>query len=610
MKKMKLRSAIAIGLIAGLLIPAVVTGLYTIAMQRRILEKELNSYHSRVTDILCLGMSEPIWSIIPEFGEPLVSAVMTDPCILRVTITSENGKFLEKKRNRGKTGNTLKQTAPVLYHGLEIGKVFVEIDPSQMETTLGGQRNVFLAMCMIQFITSLIIIFYLLNIKVLKPVKRLIRQSGRLARKELDEEFHWAQGDEVGLLGRSLEHSRRSLLKLFGELEEMNVKITRNAYELAKAKESAETANRAKSEFVANMSHEIRTPMNAILGFTDILKDKIHDEERRQYLSLIRTSGNSLLILINDILDLSKIEAGKMKLEYEPINPIFVFEEIASIFSQKIEEKGLKFALEVDQDITEYLLLDKARLRQILLNLAGNAVKFTESGSIKISIQTLEYKESPDTVDFVFAVADTGIGIPEEKEKSIFNAFEQQLGQDHAIYGGTGLGLAITKRLTEIMGGSVSVSSKKGQGSIFTVTLKNVRKAKSVDAPEKEIDMSSDAAHSEFRPEYDYERKFETYTLEPESRKRLPELINLLKTSFMPRWEEIIDMLIMDDADDFANDLTLAGREYGFPLITEYGEQLAACVKAYDTVCVKTNLAQFPSIAKKIERFGDEKLGK
>ena len=257
--------------------------------------------------------------------------------------------------------------------------------------------------------------------------------------------------------------------------------------------EVADAANRAKSEFLANMSHEIRTPMNAILGFTEILKRKIINEQHKKYLASIHSAGKSLMTLINDILDLSKIEAGKMKIKYEAINPVSVFKEIAGVFSQKISDKGLKFFMETDMNLPEFIMLDEVRLRQIIFNLVGNAIKFTESGSVRIKVQTLAHKETPDRIDFIFSVEDTGIGIPEDQQETIFDAFEQQSGQDHATYGGTGLGLAITKRLAELMGGAISVSGEKGKGSVFTVTLKNVHKVKWSDTVEQKSDKSADS---------------------------------------------------------------------------------------------------------------------
>ncbi len=248
-------------------------------------------------------------------------------------------------------------------------------------------------------------------------------------------------------------------------------------------REAAEAANRAKSEFLTTMSHEIRTPMNAILGFTELLDSKIKDEQQKQYLAAIISSGKILLGLINDILDLSKIEAGKLDLHYQMVNPRSVFNEIKQIFSQKAREKGLDFYMELDPSIPDGLLLDELRLRQIYLNLVGNAVKFTESGYIRLCLKKHLANKDGNLLNLIFSVEDTGIGMPETQKELIFDAFTQQAGQSSAKYGGTGLGLTITRRLVEMMGGEISVESVPGKGSTFHVILKHVSTGTGEDRP-------------------------------------------------------------------------------------------------------------------------------
>lgn len=233
-------------------------------------------------------------------------------------------------------------------------------------------------------------------------------------------------------------------------------------------------ANQIKSEFLANMSHEIRTPMNAILGFTEVLDNKIKDEKLKDYLYAIQTSGKSLMTLINDILDLSKIEAGKMELEYAAVNPHSIFKEMETIFFHKMAEKHLDFKIEIDPHLPNALVLDEVRLRQILLNLVGNAIKFTEKGFIRISVYEKFLREDHSEINLLFSVEDSGIGIPEDQLKIIFEAFTQQKGQSQSQFGGTGLGLAITKRLVTMMGGQIFATSKVGEGSSFNVILEKV----------------------------------------------------------------------------------------------------------------------------------------
>ncbi len=241
--------------------------------------------------------------------------------------------------------------------------------------------------------------------------------------------------------------------------------------ELERSKEKAESASRAKGEFLATISHELRTPMNAILGFTELLRNKAGRRLKKEYVDAIESSGKNLLLMINDILDLSKIESGNVELKQQPVNLPEILWEVESIFRYKAEEKGLHLRLEVQKELPQMILLDEARLRQVLVNLVGNAIKFTNEGDICIRAGL----DKPGRADLWLEVEDSGMGIAAEEHDHIFEAFVQQSGQDNRQYGGTGLGLSITKRLVEMMNGRISVKSTPGLGSIFRVQLKNVQ---------------------------------------------------------------------------------------------------------------------------------------
>lgn len=240
------------------------------------------------------------------------------------------------------------------------------------------------------------------------------------------------------------------------------------------AKEAADSANKLKSEFLANMSHEIRTPMNSVIGFSELLRSRITDEKNKEFLNGIISSGKNLLVLINDILDLSKIEAGKFELAYDAVKIRDFLKEVYQIFSIKLDEKNLKFTENVHEDIPESLLVDEVRLRQILVNLIGNAVKFTDSGSVSIAIYPQQFYKDINKLDIMIEVSDTGIGISLDQQALIFEAFRQKTGQNINKYGGTGLGLSITKRLVEMMSGSISVESDVGKGSSFRIFLPKI----------------------------------------------------------------------------------------------------------------------------------------
>ncbi len=244
---------------------------------------------------------------------------------------------------------------------------------------------------------------------------------------------------------------------------------------LIEAKEAADTANKFKSQFLANMSHEIRTPMNAILGFSELLRSRLDGEKNKEFLNSIIASGKSLLTLINDILDLSKIEAGKLELEYAPFDIRNLINEIRQIFTLKVSEKGLGFRIEVDESLPNALLLDETRLRQVLVNLMGNAVKFTSTGYVAVRAYRKAYNEETKEISLVIEVEDTGIGIPKSQQEIIFESFRQQSGQSHKEYGGTGLGLSISLRLIEKMGGIITVESEKDKGSTFILDLPKIK---------------------------------------------------------------------------------------------------------------------------------------
>src|SRR5260370_25339376 len=344
----------------------------------------------------------------------------------------------------------------IVLAGDKIGTVYVRDDLSEVRER-HRRYGVMLVLVALGSFLSALLVSSLLQRFISEPIRKLAQVTRTVS-----------TGKDYSI--RAVKHNEDEIGQLIEDFNSMLVQIQLRDGILQQAKESAEDASQAKSEFVANMSHEIRTPLNGVIGMTDLALDTELTKEQREYLETVKMSADSLLAVINDILDFSKIEAGKIDLEMVDFNLRDSLEATLKTLALRTDEKGLELLCEVAPEVPEAVRRDSRRLRQIVVNLVGNAIKFTSEGEVALRVRDLETEGAERLLEFT--VSDTGIGIPPEKQKLIFEPFTQADTSTTRKYGGTGLGLTISTRLVGIMGGKIWVESEPGRGTRFHFTAR------------------------------------------------------------------------------------------------------------------------------------------
>jgi signal transduction histidine kinase/CheY-like chemotaxis protein len=451
---------------------------FLIDYERERRDRQLEQRAARIADLFSHSLAQPLWNVDHKVIERQLASLASNPEVTEFKVSEVNygvvstvrGKYAPGREKA--PGRSVVRARAIHYAPIEglppqkIGEVRVELTREPVAREIAAARRAIIAV-VAAVVAALYAATYLLLKKMVRgPIGRLEEMVDRIAGGDLDARCAVGSGDELGrLAGRvnaMADGLRESTERLRSHRDQLEQAVRERTAQLSEAKDRAEVANSAKSAFLANMSHELRTPLNGILGYAQILRcDSALEERQIAGLNVIQQSGEHLLTLINDILDLAKIEAGKEELFLADILLPEVLQAITEIIRIRAEEKGLRFVLDLAPDLPEAVHADEKRLRQVLLNLLSNAVKFTERGEVRLLVRVAALPAR-----LRFEVRDTGIGIGADQRAHLFQPFGQ-VADAARRFGGTGLGLAISRQYVRLMGGDIQFESRLGRGSRF-----------------------------------------------------------------------------------------------------------------------------------------------
>ncbi|EBA14481.1 Hybrid sensory histidine kinase [Roseobacter sp. SK209-2-6] len=462
MKRTGILFQIVLSLALAALLVAFVVGDFSQRYEGNRLRDQLTEQAGLTVSLLSgLMLESIIVEDVPVLETGLHEAVSRNPKLLSIQILNADGHLIaavEREQVNGKEEFVTYEQSVEL-EGFKFGTMIVQWSMRDGQLMVQQRVRHMIMWTVLSVAVLSVLVLVLVNMLALRPLRSIHTRmsdaiSGVVSHRT---SVPWYASREFWALNYSV-----------GVLEDAFAERNEREHALQEACKAADIANRAKSEFLANMSHEIRTPMNGVIGMAELILDTELDEDQQMYAETISKSGSALLTIINDILNFSKIEAGKVELDNAPFNLQVAIEDVVTLLSPRATMKGVEITLRYAPDLPEFFTGDVGRVRQVVTNIVGNAIKFTSTGYVAIDVSGAK---GPKGYQLGIEVLDTGIGIPEERLDDIFSAFEQVDSAATRSFEGTGLGLAISSRLLSLMGGRVTVKSVAGKGSVFTIRL-------------------------------------------------------------------------------------------------------------------------------------------